>query len=430
MAKVSQPKANASQERRADFSPDQPVARYFDRRPITFWRLLVRLATILAVLFAADVLAARQLGHGAFNAHYRVPDELSASWLPGYVHYLDREWGRSWNDSASPDIRVAFIGSSPTWGYRIKAAENTYPYAFASAAASAGVPVSAANLASNGQLIGDGYLIAKRIAPQADVVFVQLTYHTFNPAFVPRSPVRFPEIAKLPGLALSRSESNLLRVASTKHAGVGAGVGGAIAARSTLYRERDALVAKLIGETPEQRLFDSWDRRFGKASRDKEGDLATEDLFAGAEFAAFDQLEPEQQMIVVSQYAANSSFKVDPNGAHMKTLRALARLLREQKVKAVFYMAPMNRDVIDSYMLIDREQYLANSKAIGNAVRAAGFPYIDYNAADALVFPPEYFADIDHTTDAGGQAVGKRLFKDTSAYLRGEPTSPTAGGSP
>jgi hypothetical protein len=431
LATESQPEAGTSRERRADFSPDQPVARYFDRRPITLARLLVRLVALLAVLFGADALATGQLHHEAFRTHYRLPEELSASWLPGYLHHLERVWGRTEGGNASTPVRVAFVGSSPTWGYRIKAAENTYPYAFESAAASAGVPVSAANLASNGQLVGDEYLVAKRVAPTADVVFVQLTYHTFSPSFDVRTPVRFPEIAKLPGLALSASESRLLRVASARHADVAATVGGAIADRSTLYRERDALVAKLIGETPEQLLFGVWDRRFGKASRDKENDVANVDLFAGAEFAAFDQLEPEQQMIVVNEYASNASFAVDPRSPHMRTLDSLARMLREDGVKAVFYMAPMNRDVIDSYALMDRAQYLANSKAIGDSVRAAGFPYIDYNTAETPVFPPEYFADIDHTTDAGGRAVGKRLFQDTKAYLRGaDAASVTAGGSP
>jgi hypothetical protein len=86
--------------------------------------------------------------------------------------------------------------------------------------------------------------------------------------------------------------------------------------------------------------------------------------------------------------------------------------------------------VLDFYELIDREQYLANSKAIGDIVRADGFPYIDYNTTEVPVFPAELFADIDHTTDKGGRAVGERLFEDTVGYLRGGDATQTGVGEP
>ena len=94
---------------------------------------------------------------------------------------------------------MAFLGASPTWGYRIKDAANTYPYAFAAAARKQGVDVAAANLAANGQLVGDEYLMSKAVAAKSDVVFVQLTYHMFDPAYAQGAQVRYPEIANLPG---------------------------------------------------------------------------------------------------------------------------------------------------------------------------------------------------------------------------------------
>ena len=195
-------------------------------------------------------------------------------------------------------------------------------------------------------------------------------------------------------------------------------LGGFLFDNWAAYRERSAISTKLFGAMPEERLREEWLRRTGgKVAPSQEATMPAD------EFASFDSLDPEKQMIVVAEYAENSSFTVSPRTPQMRTLGLLARSLREQGKKAVFFVAPLNRDIVDYYALIDRAQYLANSKAIGDVVRSAGFPFVDYNAAETPVFPAEYFADIDHTTDAGGRAVGARLWQDTAAYVTG-PSAP------
>ncbi len=405
----------SAEPRRSDFQPTTEVSRYFDRAPVSLPRLVLRLVVLLAVLVAFDVWVGRSASARGYDGAYRLPLELPTAALPGYVHALD---GQS--------QRALFLGASPTWGYRIRDPRHTYPYSYASAAASAGVEIEAANLAANGQLLGDQYLLAKALVRRGDVVFVQLTYHMFDPTYERGRQVRYPEIASLPGVGVSASEAKLLGVPEQAAPAAGSAVSRVLFDRWAAYRERSAIASRLFGGVPEQRLRDAWVRRTGGKVEPEARAVMPED-----EFASFDSLDPEKQMIVIADYADNSAFDVRATEPQMRTLRLLAQLLRDRGAKAVFYIAPLNRDIIDYYALIEREQYLANTKRISAVVRGAGFPFVDYNAAETPLFPAEYFADIDHTTDAGGRAVGERLWRDTAAYVAARAAGrPAATGTP
>ena len=390
---------------RSDFQPTVEVARYFGRHTVTFPHLMLRVLVLLAVLVGFDVWTVGALGRSAYEGAYRLPRELPTTALPGYVHALDRH-------SESGAVRVVFLGASPTWGYRTKNAASTFPYAYAAAAKKAGLDVSAANLAANGQLVGDEYLLAKRVAADADILFVQLTYHMFDPRYEQGRLVRYPEMAQLPGVAVSKGEAELLSISPKAAYPVSSRIDGVLFDRWAAYRERSALAAMFFGGMPEDRLHQAWVKATTGKSPPREQIVGAED------FTSFDSLDPDQQMIAVARYAENASFTVSPKTPQMRVLRGLVEALHKRGTKVVFFMAPMNRDVIDYYALIDREQYLANSKRVRDVVRAGGFTYLDYNTAETPAFGPEYFADIDHTTDAGGRAVGRRLFEDTADYLR------------
>ncbi len=407
---------------RSDFQPKVEVARYFDRGPVTLPRLLLRIVVLLAVLVFFDVWAGKALGDANYAGAYRMPLELPTAALPGYVHAIDAR-------RSAESTQVLFLGASPTWGYRTKDAKSTFPYAFASAATSSGVDLSAANLATNGQLLGDQYLLAKATVREGDVVFVQLTYHMFDPRYQRGDLVRYPEIAQLPGVSVSADEARLLGVPKNEASAIGDRLSRVLFDTWTAYRERSAIASKLFGGMPEDRLRAAW-RKATEASPPPE--QAEEQEIPEDDFVAFDALDPEKQMVVISQYAENASFTVSPDGPQIRTLRSLVDLLKERKAKAVFFVAPLNRDVLDYYGVIDRAQYVANSEAIGDVVRGAGLGFLDYNLAETPVFGAQYFADIDHTTDEGGRAVGARLFEDTAAYLRGarEATATWPGDSP
>jgi hypothetical protein len=144
-----------------------------------------------------------------------------------------------------------------------------------------------------------------------------------------------------------------------------------------------------------------------------------------ADFVSFALQEPERQSIMVASYAENASFTIDPDSPNLTRLKLLAQELRSQGVRAVFYVAPLNREALDQYEIIDPAVYQRNTDRIGSVVRAAGFPFLDYNRGPVRL-GMYHFADISHTTDLGGRAFGSMLFRDSAAYLRGAPASAVA----
>ena len=91
--------------------------------------------------------------------------------------------------------------------------------------------------------------------------------------------------------------------------------------------------------------------------------------------------------------------------------------------RAVFFMAPLNRQLVDEYQLIDPKQYAANVRVLRGVVAKDGFPFLDYNTGHD-VLPSSLFADISHTTDQGGRRVGALLWRDSRAYLESAGAKP------
>jgi hypothetical protein len=377
-------------------------------------RLVLRLALVLALLLLVDAWVVRFVDEDAFAGAYRVPRSSPTAWLLGYASAVDRR-------SAAPgDLRVTFLGASPTWGQRVKDVRSTYPYAFAAAARRGGVSVRSANMACNGQLVGDELVVAHSVAPGSDAVFVELTYHTFNPAANAGAPMRYPELPGLLGVSLSPAEARTLGMAAPKPLDLSAPIDRFLTERWALYRDRTAVGARLFGGMPDQQLRASWVRlRTGKPPTDEEAPPTK------ADFLSFADQEPERQALIVGGYSETASFTVAPDSPTLARLRLLADELRRQGVRAVFYVAPLNREAIDQFELIDPAVYRRNTDLIGSVVRSAGFPFLDYNRGPVRL-GMFYFADISHTTDAGGRAFGSMLFRDSESYLRGAPASAIA----
>ncbi len=173
---------------------------------LSWWRLAFRFVLLAAALWGVDAIVARTLVPDAtYTRSYRLPVALPTASIADYVESIHSS---SLSEKGGPI--VAFVGASPTWGHRIKESANTYPYAFQSAASRAGLSTRTFNLASNGQFVADEYFIAKKVADDSDVVFVQLTYHTFNPAAREGSVMRYPELPRLLGMSLDTTEAAYL----------------------------------------------------------------------------------------------------------------------------------------------------------------------------------------------------------------------------
>jgi hypothetical protein len=388
------------------FAPERSEGSYlaFGGR-VTWRRLVLRLALAVVLLGVVDlVIAATSAPLATYQHAYRLPRVMPTADIADYADAVDA----SARTAAGGPI-VLFLGASPTWGQRTKDAANTFPYAFGSAAASAGVELRAFNLASNGQFVGDYYVIAKRLASQASAVYVQLTYHTFNRAARDSAAMRYPELPKVLGVGLSAEEARLLRL-SGSDTGVLAAGESLLGRYWHLWRERDAIDRKLFGARPQNALESAAARVAGE-------EITSDDTAADDGFAAFDTLEPEQQMVVVAAYAESSSFEVDPKDSEVLALERLAVLLTEDGVPAVFYLAPINRDLVEGYDLIDPDLYARNVEVLRAVVESHGATFIDYNSGPKRL-GQGLFADISHTTDAGSLAFGRILWDETSATVK------------
>ncbi len=391
------------------FAPDaiaEPVGTRTGRQ-LPWWRLALRFALLAAMLWAVDSVVARTLQPDATYANaYRLPETLPTASISDYFEAIHSS---SLNTKGGPI--VAFVGASPTWGHRIKDSANTYPYAFQAAASRGGWPNRTFNLASNGQFMSDEYFIARKAAEDSDVVFVQLTYHTFNPASREGAVMRYPELPKMLGLSLDTTAAAYLGVKPSAVAEQTSRIDAFVGKHWLLWKERDSLDRRLFGGKPQELLA-------GRApSAPVPTELASDTAPLDDGFAAFEQLEPGQQMIVISRYAETASFTVSPSDSDVRFLALLAQDLAARGKKAVFFVGPLNRRLVEDYQLIDPAQYAANIAALRAPIEAAGFRLLDYNTGPD-VLPIEYFADISHTNDEGGKAVGALLWRDTREYVR------------
>jgi hypothetical protein len=398
------PEPIAAQSSSGFFSPDGREHRYFGFGGRVTWpRLLLRLAIALAVLAAIDVAVAHTLTPSAAYEHdYRLPRTLPTSQLRDFA---DSIHAASISHTGGPI--VTFVGASPTWGYRIANPANTFPAAFSAAGKAAGWENRTYNLASDGQFLGDEYFMAKGVSADAGIVFVQLTYHTFNPKARGGQLVRYPEIPQLLRLDISPAEAALLGVRPTASTHAASRADAFLSRYWLLWRERDALDRRLFGGKPQDLLA----HPLAQAST-----LTSLPDDAEGSSVAFDKLDPVKRMFALTRYAETSSFRISPNDSDVRFLRLLAEMLHARGKKAVFFVSPLNRAVIENYNLIDPKQYAGNVGVLRGIVQSEGFPFLDYNTGPTKL-PARDFADISHTTDAGGKAFGALLYRDTWRYL-------------
>jgi hypothetical protein len=392
-------------DQRGFFAPERSEGAYLSfAGRITWRRLLTRLVLCALLLAALDlVVASGSTPRSSYQRDYRLPRSMPTADIADYADAIDAE-----ARARAGGPVVLFLGASPTWGHRTKDPANTFPYALRSAASSAGVELRAFNLASNGQFVGDYLVIARRLAPDADAVYIQLTYHTFNPVARDSAAIRYPELPKILGVGLSTDESRLLGL-SGSDTGVLAAGESFLGRYWRLWRERDAIDRRLFGGRPRSALE--------RAAAGAAGEVVTGDDDATDDgFAAFEALEPDKQTLVVAAYAEDSSFEVDPSDSEVRALDRLAELLEEEGIPAVFFMAPLNRELVDSYGLIDPALYAANVEVLRGVVEARGATFIDYNSGPVRL-ASGLFADISHTTDAGGSAFGDLLWNETSSTV-------------
>lgn len=398
------------------FAPDRDK----DHRPrfggrVAPARLVLRLAVCVAALAALDLAIAPSFDPPAtYMTAYRLPRTAPTASIADYANAIDLA-----ARSAQRRPIAVFLGASPTYGQRISSARDTFPAAFAAASEASGTPFQAFNLATNGQLVGDYLVLARRFSRDADVMFVQLTYHTFSPA-QGRLRIRYPELPGVLGVPLSDAEGALLglpaRTGGSGMPGVASSIDGPLGRWWTLWRERDVIDRRLFGGSPRQTLQAMLAPRTAATSTAEATFTVLPDDAANEGSASFDSLDPGARIVAIARYAEDSSFTISASDDQVRLLDELARTLASEGKRAVFFVSPMNRDVIDSYGLIDPAQYAGNVGILRAVVTSHGLRFIDLNT-EGEHMPEADFADISHTNDVGGALVGRLLWDLTASYI-------------
>jgi hypothetical protein len=368
-------------------------------------RLLVRLVVMVVALVVLDVLVAHYLRPGQnYDADWRLPRTQSMSALPGYVDHIESLP----RDSRRP--LVLFLGASPTWGEMNSDRRHTYSAAFTRTAHAAGVKARVYNLGADGALVADQYFIASRLAARADLLGIQLTYHTFNPAARIDGAERFSELPRILGEAVSRPVATALDIHRTPPFDLSGKVDRLLDRRWVLFREHDELTVRLFGRPVRDELYARWQDATG--STPKKAALAP----SLPKNVAFDRLDPARQTEIVERYADFANYRIRRSDSELRMLDLLCARLERSHSRAVFFMSPLNIGALEGFGVLDRHLYDANLAVIRATVEKHGLTLIDWNQPQTEL-PSALFADATHTTDAGSTVFARRLYRKLAPQL-------------
>lgn len=389
-----------------DVARPEPVAyKHSESVSITARRVVVRFAVLALALVIVDFAVAKAFPLPDYEADWRMPRALPTSQLAPFVDHVERSAALG----SAPVI--AFVGASPTWGDAVANDGETVPAGLRRAAAEAGSDAVVFNLASNGQLLGDSYFVARRVADDADLLFVQLTYHGFNSEWRQGATGRYPELPRLLGVPVDAELADVLGVGASPAPDITGKADRWLQGHWRLYGMRDAIAGEVLGATPEKRLFQRWET------------IALPE-FAGEEERVpsgepFEMLDPDEQMIMLDEFAAAGEFAVDPGDSEVLMLERLAADLAESGTRTVFYISPLNVEALESFDLFDRELYEENVGPLREIVESQGHLFLDLNEESEI--PASAFADINHTTAEGSELVADELWRLTRDLIEAAP---------
>lgn len=372
---------------------------------LTLARLIVRLVTMAAALVLIDLLVAHYLRPGQdYDADWRLPRTQSMSALPGYVDHIERLQ----RDARRP--RVLFLGASPTWGEMNSDRYHTYSAAFSRTAHAAGTDARVYNLGADGALVADQYFIADRLAGHTDLLGIQLTYHTFNPAARIDGATRFSELPTMLGEPVGARVAAVLGIDRTAPFNLSGAVDRTLDRHWLLFREHDELATRLFDRPLRDELYARWQKLAG--NKPEQLPLAP----SLAKNSRFDLLDPARQTEIVERYADFANFHLRRGDSELRMLDLLCARLERGHAHAVFFMSPLNIGALESFGVFDHRLYSANVAIIRAVIERHGLSLIDWNQT-AKILPSALFADATHTTDHGSAVFARRLYQALAPQL-------------
>jgi hypothetical protein len=372
---------------------------------LTIGRLIVRLAVMAIALVLIDLFVAHYLGpRQDYDADWRLPRSQAMSALPGYVNHIE---GLR-RDVRRP--RVLFLGASPTWGEMNSNRHHTYSAAFARSARAAGSGARVYNLGADGALVADQYFIADRLAAHADLLGIQLTYHTFNPRARLDGAERFSELPQILAEPVDAQVAKALGIDSTPLFNLSGAVNRTLDQHWLLFREHDELVTRLFGRPLRDELYARWQKL--TVSGAKKLPLAP----GLPKNSRFDQLDPARQTEIIQRYADYANFHIRRTDSELRMLELLCARLGRRHSNAVLFMSPLNTEALESFGVFDHRLYSANVAIIRAVVEKHGLTFVDWNQPGKKL-PSSLFADVTHTTDHGSAVFARRLYRALAPQL-------------
>jgi lysophospholipase L1-like esterase len=367
---------------------------------------------MVVTLVVIDVLVAAYLSPSQhYDADWRLPRTQSMSALAGYVDHIE---------SLPRDARrpvVLFLGASPTWGEMNRDSHHAYPAVFARVAHADGSGARVYNLGANGELVADQYFIAGRLAAHADLLAVQLTYHTFNPAARIDGAQQFPELPRILDEALGSRVASVLDIDRTRTLDLSGALDRTIGRYWLLFREHEELATRLFGRPLRDELYARWQQATRSARR--EAPLAP----PLPRNLSFDELDPARQTAIVERYADFANFQIKRTDSELRMLDLLCARLARGRPHAAFFMSPLDVAALEDFQVFDRRIYDTNVAIIRSIVERHGLTFIDWNQPQSAL-PRSLFADVTHTTDAGSALFAQRLYTALAPLLAGSGVRP------
>jgi hypothetical protein len=370
-----------------------------------------RLLAFALTLVAVDLAVLAWAPPTPFDDDYRLPDDAEVVLLPHLVDHI-----RAVHRQGTPVVAV--IGSSPTWGIRIRSPQCTVPAVLErDLRHHFGRSIEVYNLSAKGFLIGDQDFVARALARDVDAVILQVNYHTFAPAIADAVRLRHPELPAMLDQPVDADDGRRLRLPITPPGNLNAPVRQWLRRHWAFFWDRDRLTVGWLGATPATWVHRRLDPVTAASAADDD---------AGA---PFDDLPPARQTMIMKRYGRSADFAIGPANTERLTLQRLMADLAAAGTPTFTYLAPVNRDALDEFEAMPWDRYRRNAAVIAQAATSHGGRFMDYNAGAALV-PGSEFYDVSHTLDGGGERFGHRLALDVAAWLGPQGVKPQPGRAP
>ncbi|MEK5059662.1 hypothetical protein BK126_20485 [Paenibacillus sp. FSL H7-0326] len=333
----------------------------------------------------------------------RVPAYDSIVYTPLWIEHLQ----------AQPDDHkpwVGLFGASTVYGTTVRDSSNT----------TSGVmqvhlnDKRVLNLGLTGARLAETYAILASVIDELDYVIYEINY-----GILPLTD-NDPEVTVYPSL-LSKLDQNIpkswLRHSPVKNEesvpnAVHDFMTTEILSHWPLYHDRDVLTYRLLStRTSLEKL-----RREVAAERNERQGIVTPYT---PPYTPYEQLTAEQQAGIVNHftnlYTWSKPFHAESSFG-LTLMNKTLDLLDKHGKQAVFYTAPLDKDLITRHNMLNWTDYFTVMGAYQELIESRGYPFIEFNAGGSNLIPHEFYHDSSHMVDEGSRIFGEILYERLLPY--------------